>query len=121
MVHPSTKLELLALKALKAKIAADKAKADFEEAQVNFIEQAEKEHMLNPDTKAIGPVKTNITENRFFNVDTAITLVNEEAVKAATVEQVDAKLLKQHMTPIQVEQAMEFYAKKYKVGFGVNK
>lgn len=121
MVHPSTKLELLALKALKAKIAADKAKADFEEAQVNFIEQAEKEHMLNPDTKAIGPVKTNITENRFFNVDTAITLVSEDVVHWSEVTVVDPKKLKQHMTPIQLEQAMEFYPKKYKVGFGVNK
>lgn len=121
MVNPSTKLELLAIKALKADIAAKKAVALAEEAKLEFVEQATKEQMLNPDTKAIGPVKTAITENRYFDVDTAVTLVSPEAVEAATVEKVDAALLKQHMTPIEVEQAMKFHPNHYKVGFKVNK
>jgi hypothetical protein len=121
MVNPSTTLELLAIKALRAEIAAKKAVADFEEAKLNFVEQAEKEQMLNPDTKAVGPVKLSITENRYFDLDTAITLVPEEVVEESKVTVVDTALLKQHMTPIQVQAAMKYHPKKYKVGFKVNK
>jgi len=121
MVSFSTELEMLAIKALRAEIAAKKAIAEFEEAKLNFVEQAEKEQVLNPDTKAIGPVKLAITENRFFDVDTAITLVDEEVVEQSKETVVNTTLLKQHMTPIQVEAAMKFHPKKYKVGFKVNK
>lgn len=121
MVQPSPALELLAIKALRAEIAAKKAAAEFEEAKLNFVEQAEKEQMLNPDLKAVGPVKLAITENRFFDLDTAVTLVKDEDVEDSKVTVVDPNKLKQHMTPIQVEAAMKFHPKKYKVGFKVNK
>lgn len=120
-MQPSKKLEQLALIALKAEMKSKEAAAAYKEAQLAFIEQAEAEGMLNPDTKAIGPVQTIITPNRFFDVDYAITLVSEADVLESTVEVVDAKLLKQHMTPIQTEQAMKFYPNPYKVGFKVNK
>jgi hypothetical protein len=121
MATPSPALEMLAIKALRAEIAAKKAAAEYEEAKLNFVEQAEKEQMLNPDLKAVGPVKLAITENRFFDLDTAITLVPEEVVEESKVTVVDTALLKQHMTPIQVQAAMKFHPKKYKVGFKVNK
>jgi len=120
-MKPSKTLEMLAIAALKADMKAKEAVAAYKEAQLAFSEQAEKEGMLNPDTLAIGPVKTNITPNRFFDVDTAITLVTKKAVLESTVKVVDAKLLQQHMTPIQREQAMKFYPNPYKVGFAVAK
>lgn len=121
MSKPSAKLEALALKALRAEIAAKKAQEEYKEAQLDFMVQAEQEGMLNPDTKAIGAVRTKITPNRYFDVDTAIELVSEQDVLESTVEVVDAKLLKQHMTPIQLEQAMKTYANPWKIGFAVNK
>lgn len=120
-MKPSKKLEELALIALKADMKAKESAALYKEAQAAFIEQAEKEGMLNPDTLAVGPVQTKITPNRFFDLDTAITLVTKKAVLESTVKVVDAKLLQQHMTPIQREQAMKSYPNPYKVGFAVAK
>lgn len=121
-MKPSKKLEELALIALKLDIKKKEIEAQYKEAQLNFIEQAKAEGMLNPDTLAVGPVKTNITPNRFFDLDTAVTLVTKKDVLESTVKVVDPKLLKQHMTPIQLEQAMKYYeGNPYKVGFAVNK
>lgn len=120
-MKPSQKLEELALIALKLDIKRKQIEAQFKEAQLNFAEQAKKEGMLNPDTLAVGVVKTAITPNRYFDLDTAITLVSETDVLESTVEVVDAKLLKQHMTPIQLEQAMKTYENNpWKIGFKVN-
>ena len=63
----------------------------------------------NKDTKAIGDVKTNFTPNRYFDLETALELVDEEAIEESTVTVVDPGLLKQHMTPIQLEKAMKTY------------
>lgn len=121
MATPSKELELLAIKALKAKIAADKAAAEYEDAKLNFEIQAQKEDLLNPDLQAVGPVATSIQQNRYFDIDTAIALLPEEVVEESKVTVVDAKLLQQHMTPIQKEAAMMTHKKPFKISFKVNK
>lgn len=121
MSKPSAKLEALALKALRADIAAKKAVEEAKEAKLDFMVQAEQEGMLNQDTHAVGVVRTTISANRYFDLDTAIELVTEQDVLESTVEVVDEKLLKEHMTPIQMEKAMKLHDNPWKVGFKVNK
>jgi hypothetical protein len=120
MTKPSKKLEQLALNALKAKQQADKAAEIAEECKFAFLQQLIAEDMFNPDTKAIGVVRTSISPNRYFDLDTAITIVPEEVVKECKVEIVDPKLLKQNMTPKQVEAAMKSYEVPFKIGLKVN-
>ena len=120
MATPSKKLVQLGTVALKAKLAADSALEVAEAAKLAFMQQLIAEDMFNPDTKAIGPVKTGISPNRYFDLDTAISLVPEEVVKECKVEVVDPKLLKENMTPKQVEAAMKSYTIPYKLGLKVN-
>ena len=108
-------LEKLAKIALRAQLSFDMAKAELEAAKKELIIGLMDAGMFNKDTKAIGDVQTNITPNRYFDVDTARTLVTKEDVKESTVEVVDASLLKQHMTPIQVEKAMKSYETPFKI------
>ena len=113
-------LEKLAKIALRAQLSFDMAKAELEAAKKELIIGLMDAGMFNKDTKAIGDVQTNITPNRYFDVDTARTLVTKEDVKESTVEVVDASLLKQHMTPIQVEKAMKDYEVPFKLGLKPN-
>jgi hypothetical protein len=120
-MEASKKLEQLAVIALKAKIKAENAAEAYKEAQRAVMMQLIAEDMFNPDTKGIGPVKLNITPNRYFDLDTAITLVSEEVVEECKVTAVDPKLLQQNMTPKQKEAAMKSYEVPFKLGFGVAK
>ena len=124
MGHPTRKqiehLEKTAQIALRAQIKADAANAELAKAKSELIGELMDLGLFNKDTKAVGMVQTNITPNRYFDVDTAVVLAGEEAVKESTVEVVDAKLLKQHMTPIQVEQAMKSYDVPFKLGLKPN-
>lgn len=124
MANPTRKqvenLEKLAKIALRAQIKFDAAKAELDKAKSELILGLMDAGMFNKDTKAVGDVQTNITPNRYFDVDTALTLVTPEDIEASTVEVVDAKLLKQHMTPIQVEQAMKNYDVPFKLGLKPN-
>lgn len=113
-------LEKLAEIALRAQITADAANAALTAAKSELIGALMDYGMFNKDTKAVGMVQTNITPNRFFDVDTALTLVTPEDIEASTVEVVDAKLLQQHMTPIQKEQAMKSYPVPFKLGLKPN-
>lgn len=119
-MEPSAKLVKLATIALKTKIAADNAKEIADSAKLAFMQQMIAEDMFNPDTKAIGPVKTGITPNRFFDLDTALTLLPEEVVEQCKVEIVDPKLLQENMTPKQKEACMKSYEVPYKLGLKVN-
>lgn len=122
-MKPSPKLEALALRALQLKIKLDKLTLDAKAAQQEFVKQCIAEDMFNPDTKAIGPVRTNFTPNRYFDLDTAIDVVSKthpEYVEESKVTIVDPKLLQEHMTPIEKEAAMKFYEVPYKVGLKVN-
>ena len=109
-------LEKLAQIALRAQIKADAAAAELKKAKGEFMLGLMDAGMFNKDTKAIGNVQTNITPNRYFDVDTALTLVTEQDILESTVEVVDAKLLQQHMTPIQKEKAMKDYEVPFKLG-----
>jgi len=120
MTTPSAKLTKLATIALKAKLAADDALAVAEAAKLAFMQQLIAEDMFSPDTKAIGPVRLSISPNRYFDLDTAITLLKPEVVEECKVEVVDAKLLKENMTPKQVEASMKSYEIPYKLGMKVN-
>ena len=113
-------LEKLAEIALRAQITADAANSALAAAKAELIGGLMDYGMFNKDTKAVGMVQTNITPNRYFDVDTAVTLVSEEDVKASTVEVIDAALLKQHMTPIQKEAAMKSYPVEFKLGLKPN-
>lgn len=117
---PSDKLKALALRALKLKLKLDEVEAQYKEAQLAVMAQLIAENAFDPDTKAAGPVLLKITPNRYFDLETAKTLVKPEDVKASTVEVVDPKLLQQHMTPIQKEASMKSYPVPYKLGFAVN-
>jgi len=120
MAHPTRKqveqLEKLAKIALRAKIKLDAATAESKKANADLIGALMDAGMFNKDTKAVGDVLTVITPNRYFNIDKAMTLVTPQDILESTVEVVDAKLLKQHMTPIQLEQAMEDYDVPFKLG-----
>lgn len=113
-------LEKLAKIALRAQIKFDAAKAELEKGKKELILGLMDAGMFNKDTKAIGDVQTSITPNRYFDVDTALTLVTEEDVKESTVEVVDAALLKQHMTPLQLEKAMKDHPVPFKLGLKPN-
>lgn len=122
MAKKPTKAELekLAHIALRAQIKADAANAELAKAKSELIGGLMDANMFNNDTKALGDVKLNITPNRYFDVDEALTLVTPEDIEESTVEVVDAKLLKQHMTPIQVEKAMKSYEVPFKLGLKPN-
>jgi hypothetical protein len=113
-------LENTAQIALRAQIKFDAAKGELEKAKKELIGELMDLGMFNKDTQAVGMVKTNITPNRFFDVDFAVTLVTPEDIEASTIEVIDAELLKQHMTPIQKEQAMKDYPVPFKLGLKPN-
>lgn len=119
MSKPSAKLEKLALIALQTKQKAEKAAEIAEEAKFAFLQQLIAEDMFNPDTKAVGPVRTTISPNRYFDLDTALTLVQPEVVEECKVTIVDPKLLQQNMTPKQKEAAMKSYEVPFKLGLKV--
>jgi hypothetical protein len=118
--QPSKKLEMLALRALKmdqlAKETAEQAKA----AKAEFMKQCIDEDLFDKSTKAIGDVQTVFSDNRYFDLDTALSLVDEEAIKESTVEVVDTKLLKDHMTKIQIDKCMKAYEIPLKIALKVN-
>lgn len=120
MTKPSKKLEQLALIALQAKMKADDAKEAAEQAKFAFLQQLIAEDLFNPDTKAVGVVRTSISPNRYFDLDTALTLVPAEVVEECKVTVVDPKLLQENMTPKQKEAAMKSYEIPYKIGMKVN-
>lgn len=120
MAQPSAKLKQLANTLLQLDIKAKELKEQQEATKLKFIRQCMEEGFFNKDTKAIGNVKTNFTPNRYFDLDTALSLVDEQAVKESTVEVIDPGLLKQHMTPIQLEKAMLEYEIPLKVAVKPN-
>jgi hypothetical protein len=113
-------LEKLASIALRAQIKFDAAEAELKKAKSELIGALMDAGKFNKDTKAIGDVKLNITPNRFFDVETAVTLVTKKDVLESTVKVIDATLLKQHMTPIQLEQAMKDHPVPFKLGVKPN-
>lgn len=120
MTQASRELQNLAFRALKLdqllKDIAEQAAA----AKAAFIKKAREEDLFDQSTKAIGDVRTVFTPNRYFDLDTALALVDEVAIKESTVEVVDAKLLKQHMTPIEVEKCMKEFEVPLKVTLKIN-
>lgn len=121
--HPKptkAQLDKLAMIALRAKIKLEAATAAFKVAQSDLIVGLMDADMFNPNTKALGDVKLTLSPNRYFDVDTAMTLVTEKDILESTVEVIDNSLLKQHMTPIQLEQAMKSYDVPYKVALKPN-
>lgn len=114
-----TNLETLALKALQADMDLKEATRLAKEAKDAVVAELIKLDRFNPDTKVAGPVRLKITPNRFFDVDTAQEFVTEKVLKECEVTKVDPKLLQQHLTPLQREQAMKSYPSPYKIGFDV--
>ena len=113
------KLEKLALQALKADIELKEAERVAKAAKEQLIKALEDSGKWNTDTKAIGNVRTKIQNNRFFDVDTAVSIVGEETAKKAEVVKVDPKILKAFMTQNDVEAAMKPYKNPYKLSLEV--
>lgn len=121
-MKPSPKLQAATLKALKLKLKLDELTAQFKEAQLEVIKLLIAEDAFNPDTKAVGPVRLLISPNRFFDLDTAVTIVSKEHpeyVEESKVEVIDPKKLKDHMSKIQIEEAMKDHPVPFKLGFAV--
>lgn len=113
------KLEKLAMQALRADMNHKEAKRIADEAKEQFIKALEAADMWNTDTKAVGNVRTNIQNNRFFDVDTAVRLVDDEYVEKAKVTKVDPKILKSMMSDNDIEAAMKPYKNPYKLSLEV--
>jgi len=113
-------LEKLASIALRAEIKHKAAKAELDKAKAELIGALMDAGRFNKDTRALGSVKLNITPNRYFDVETALTLVTPEDIEESTIEVIDAKLLQQHMTPIQKEKAMKDHPVPFKLGLEPN-
>lgn len=112
-------LEMLANKALEAKLIAEEAKEIADEEQSKLEDALERAHKLNPDMKALGHTRIKISPNRAFNIEKAKALVTKKLIADCTVPTLDVKKLRQNMTPVQVEAAMVDHARKYKVGLSV--
>lgn len=114
-----SKLEALADRALELQIVADEAKERFEEAKTAFLTELKAQGKFDPSTKAIGNARIEIKPNRYFDVETALTKVTKKVIKECEVAKVDPKLLKKHMTQIQIEESMKSYPQEFKVGLKV--
>lgn len=113
------KLEKLAMQALRADMNHKEAKRIADEAKEQFIKALEAADMWNTDTKAVGNVRTNIQNNRFFDVTTAEKLAGDEAVEKAQVTATDAKILKSMMSDNDIEAAMKPHKNPYKLSLEV--
>lgn len=114
-----TKLEALAEKALDAQLVAAEAMEIAADAKAAFEAELEAEHKLNPDFKAIGHVRVKIVPNRYFDAQAAEKLVTKKVLKECEVTAVDPKLLRAHLTPLQLETVMKDHSKKFKLGLSV--
>lgn len=120
MKAPSMKeLERLADAALEAKLVADEALEQANDAKSRLEAALEAAHKLSPDLKALGHTRIKVSANRYFDLETAKTMLTEDVLKECTVPTVDAKLVKMHLNPIQTEKAMKTHAKAWKVGLDV--
>lgn len=125
MAQPSEKLQKDILRALKLKQKAEAAKKEADAAVAEVYEELEQEGLLDPDTKAVGMVRTVIAPNRFFSEAKALELKNlkkipASKIKQATVSKIDGSILKALIEPALYEQCMDSYSKKYKITLKVN-
>lgn len=97
-----SKLDELADKALGLKIQLDEITELYKEATADFIEQAKAEGKYDTSLKVAGNARIKLQQNRFFDLTEAEKLVTKKMIAESTVKVVDAKLLKQKMTPEQV-------------------
>lgn len=112
-------LEELADRALESKLIADQAKEIADDHQSALEAELERLGKLNPDMKALGHTRLKIQPNRAFNLEKAKAQVTKKLLAQCTVPTLDVKLLKQHMTPVQVEASMVSHARPFKVGLSV--
>lgn len=114
-------IETLAWAALKADIDQKEAKRQADELKAELTRRLEEEGRWNTDTKAIGNVRTKISNNRYFDLEEAESIVDPQVIEQCQVTKTDPKLLQQHMTPIQKEQAMKHYSNPFKLSLEVLK
>lgn len=112
-------LDTLANEMLEAQIALEEAKERFEEAKEAFIAEATKQGKWNTSLKAAGNARLKISRNRRFDTKIAEGLVTKKVIKECTVPTLDAKLLKNHLTPIQLEECMVDYTQPFKMSVSV--
>lgn len=111
----SNRLESLAWAALTADVNLKEAKKQADDAKKLFVEALKAADKLHPDTKAIGNVRTKIQNNRKFDVESAIELVDALTLKNSMEMTVNATKLKNGMSPEQIEKSMVFYDNPYKL------
>ena len=112
-------LDELADKLLEAQLALDEAKERFEEAKADFIEEAKRAGKYDSSLKAAGNARIKLTPNRFFDVKEAEKFLTKKTLKECTVPTLDPKLVKAHLTPIQLEEAMRTYSNPFKLSVSV--
>lgn len=108
-------IDRLAWAALKADLEQKEAKKKADELKKKFIQALEEQDLYHSDTKAVGNVRTKITANRFFNLESAEEMVDEDTLEKCKVTVTDAKLLKNHLNKNQIEEAMESYDNPFKL------
>lgn len=114
-----SKLDDLANKALDLKIQLDEITELYKEATTDFIEQAKAEGKYDTSLKAAGNARIKLQQNRFFDLAEAEKLVSKKVIAESTVRVVDAKLLKQKMTPEQVERSMKSHSVPFKLSLSI--
>ena len=98
--------------AKQMKEQADQAKAEFKDALVAAGK-------YDSSTKAVGNVRVKLSSNRFFDAQAAYDSLDEATQEAVLVAKPDPKLVKAHLTPIQLETFMKDYADPFKMSLSV--
>ena len=113
-------LEQLAKHAYVADQKAEEAKKIADEAKTQFINALKEANKYNQNTRVVGNIRTKLTQNRYFDVDKATQFLTKEQIKECTVLKLDNNLVKQHLTPPQLEESMESYDNPYKLTLELN-
>jgi hypothetical protein len=104
-----TDLQKQAERVLQLKMAADAAKAEFEEADKEFRAALEKQGLLTPDFQGIGHVHTAISPTRRYNEDLAREVLPKKLQKECEKVVLDGATVKRKVSPEVYEQCMKEY------------
>jgi hypothetical protein len=108
-----TDLQKQAERVLQLKMAADAAKAEFDEADKEFRAALEKAGKLTPDFQGVGHVHTAISVTKRFDEGLARVAVakylKKAEVKACEKVVLDPNIVKAKLTPAQLEECQKTY------------
>ncbi len=90
----------------QARAGVQAARADLE-AREDDLKAQLREALVEPGEYQAGAVHISLQKNRRFNPEAALPLLTDADVQACTVTTLDAKLVKQRLTALQVEDCMK--------------